>query len=150
MRAYYVYLNKKRDLQEEVGESVYIETWIHKKKTRKEKVLERLFKFADDFSDLGQRINFFSEDDEVKKYLIQAGSPYGLTVARFQGLKMFMLIAGFFVGGILFILRISVSAIHGHSYADSWITAARSYGSDPKRRKGRRRFRTSSLIFSTR
>lgn len=109
LRAYYVYLNEKRNLHEEIDESVYIETWIRKKKSRKEKVLERLFKFADDFSDLGQRVNFFSENGEVKKLLIQAGYPYGLTVARFQGLKIFMLIAGFFMGGILFILRFPMS-----------------------------------------
>ena len=65
-------------------------------------MFERLFKFADDFSDFGQRVNFFSENVEVKKYLIQAGSPYGLTVARFQGLKMFMLIAGFFIGDFIY------------------------------------------------
>src|SRR5690606_10717300 len=81
LRAYYVYLNAKRSLREEITESVYIETWIRKKKSRKEKILEKLFKFADDFSDLGQRINFFSENEEVKKLLIQAGYPYGLTVA---------------------------------------------------------------------
>ena len=109
LRAYYVYLNEKRALQEEIGESVYIETWTRKKKSRKEKVLERLFKFADDFSDLGQRINFFSENIEVKKYLIQAGSPYGLTVARFQGLKIFMLIARIFRWRILFILGFPMS-----------------------------------------
>src|SRR6478752_1887828 len=80
LRAYYVYLNEKRTLQEEIGESVYIETWSRKKKSRKEQLLERLFKFADDFSDLGQRVNFFSENVEVKKLLIQAGYPYALTV----------------------------------------------------------------------
>ena len=109
LRAYYIYLTKKRDLQDEVHDSVYVETWVQKKKTKKEKYIERLFKFADDFSDLGQRINFFSEDDEVKKYLVKAGSPYGLSVTRFQGLKMFMLIAGFFTGAVLLILRFPFS-----------------------------------------
>lgn len=109
LRAYYVYINKKRDLQEEVNESVRMELWLEKKKTRKEKYLERIFKFADDFTDLGQRVNFFSEDEEVKKYLIQAGSPYGLSVMRFQGLKMFMLIVGFFVGAVLLVLQFPLS-----------------------------------------
>lgn len=109
LRSFYVYLNEKRSLQEEINESVFNEHWIEKKKTRKEKSLEKIFKFADDFTDLGQRINFFSENDEVKMYLTQAGHPYGLTVARFQGLKMFMLVAGFFLGGILFILQFPFS-----------------------------------------
>lgn len=111
LRAYYVYLNEKRNLREGINDSVYIETWIGKKKSRKEKVLERLFKFADDFSDLGQRVNFFSENGEVKKLMIQAGHPYGLTVARFQGLKIFMLITGFFAGGGLFILGFPMSEL---------------------------------------
>lgn len=109
LRAYYIYLDKKRNLREELHDSIFIQTWTKKKKTKKEKNLERLFKFADDFSDLGQRINFSSENEEVKKLLTQAGFPYGLTVARFQGLKIFMMIAGLFIGGVLFILRFPLS-----------------------------------------
>ena len=113
--------NEKRDLQEEIADSVYVETWITKEENKKREVYGGLFKFADDFSDLGQRINFFSENVEVKKYLVQAGSPYGLTVTRFQGLKIFMLIAGFFIGGYFINLTVSIFAVHGHSNADSRI-----------------------------
>jgi tight adherence protein C len=56
-----------------------------------------------------QRINFFSENEDVKKWLIQAGYPYELTVERFQGLKIFLMIIGFFAGGFSLILLLPFS-----------------------------------------
>jgi tight adherence protein C len=95
----YKYLVQKRDLKDHLSEqSITTFTTYKKKQTRKEKLLNQVFKFADDFSTLGHRINFFSESHEVEKWLMQSGYPYSLTVDRFQGLKIFLLLMGFFLG----------------------------------------------------
>ncbi|GAE46658.1 hypothetical protein [Mesobacillus boroniphilus] len=94
LRSYYNYLLSKEDLKKEIHEKTFIYDAFEKKTTRKEKYLSKMFEFADDFSSIGQRVNFFSEDHEVKKLLMHAGYPYGLTVERFQGLKMFMMLSG--------------------------------------------------------
>jgi len=104
LRGVYVYLTKHRELKTTVSETLYVYDGFQKKVSRKEKMLAKMLHFADDFSDLGQRINFFSENADIKKYLIQAGHPYGLTVERFQGLKVFLLIIGVLVGGIMLVL----------------------------------------------
>ncbi|MBB2481858.1 type II secretion system F family protein [Bacillus sp. APMAM] len=109
LRSFYMYLVEKQKLKEEIKEKTFIQHSFERKLTRKEKVISRMFKFADDFSDLGQRINFFSENEDVKKLLTQAGFPYQLTIERFQGLKIFLLIIGFFIGAILLLLRFPFS-----------------------------------------
>ncbi|GIN88505.1 hypothetical protein J6TS2_48910 [Heyndrickxia sporothermodurans] len=111
LRSVYRYLLEKDRLKEEIKEKTFIENAFNKKVTRKEKIVSRILQFADDFSDLGQRINFFSENEDIKKLLTQAGFPYQLTVPRFQGLKMFLLIAGFFIGAIGLVLRFPFSQI---------------------------------------
>ncbi|MGV3465342.1 MAG: type II secretion system F family protein [Heyndrickxia sp.] len=109
LRSFYSYLIEKQSLKEEIKEKTFIQHSFERKLTRKEKAISRMFKFADDFSDLGQRVNFFSENDDVKKLLTQAGFPYQLTVERFQGLKIFLLILGFFIGAISLVLRLPFS-----------------------------------------
>lgn len=104
LRYIYVYWLKTKELKETVSETLYVYDAFNRKESRKEKLLKKMFHFADDFSDLGQRINFFSENGDVKKWLIQAGYPYGLTVQRFQGLKIFLTVAGLFIGGSLLVL----------------------------------------------
>ena len=128
LRSLYVYWRERKALKEEVEESLFIYDAFHRKVTRKEKLVAKMFKFADDFADLGQRINFFSENQEVKKWLIQAGYPYELTVERFQGLKIFLMIIGFFTGGISLILLLPFSQfmiillpIFGYMSAILWI-----------------------------
>ncbi|MBD8071133.1 type II secretion system F family protein [Bacillus sp. PS06] len=111
LRSFYQFLLKKEELNEEIKEQVYIYNAFEKKITRAEKLLIRTFRYADDFASLGQRINFFSENDEVKKWLMQAGHPYQLTVERFQGLKMFLLVIGLFIGGFSLILQLPYSQI---------------------------------------
>ncbi len=71
-----------------------------KKKNRRGRLIQKLTKYAEDFSDLGQRVNFFSENHDVENWLRKSGNSYNLTVERFQGLKIFLLIVGFF-GGVL-------------------------------------------------
>lgn len=111
LRSVYVYWRSHRELKKTVSDMLSVDNTFQKKASRKERILGRVLKFADDFSDLGQRINFFSENADVKKWLIQAGHPYGLTVERFQGLKMFLLIMGVIVGGLLLILRFPFSQL---------------------------------------
>lgn len=103
MRAVYVFWVKHRELKKVVFDTLVQET-LKKKVSKREKIIKKIFYFADDFTDLGQRINFFSENMDVRKWIIQAGSPYELTVERFQGLKIFVLIMGVSVGGILLVL----------------------------------------------
>ena len=111
LRSFYTYIIYKNDLKKEIEEKTYIYNSFEKKITRKEKILSKLFEYADDFSGIGQRVNFFSEDHDIQKLLIKAGYPYGLTVQRFQGLKMFFLVIGFIVGGICFLFRLPFSQI---------------------------------------
>lgn len=99
------YAGQREELNQKVSE--IIETGYRtekKKKSAKERLLEQTFRYADDFSTLGHRINFFSESQEVKRWLMQAGYPYQLTVERFQGLKIFLLLLGFVFGLASFIL----------------------------------------------
>lgn len=104
LKYFYDYLIEKQELEKHIEEKVVVNRFdIHKRKTRKEKILEKTFYYADDFSALGNRINFFSESHDVKRWLVQAGYPYGLTVERFQGLKIFLLLLGL-VMGILFMI----------------------------------------------
>ncbi len=109
LRSSYVYGQERSNLKEQVEESLFIYDSFHRKITRKEKFVAKMFKFADDFADLGQRINFFSENEDVKKWLIKAGYPYELTIERFQGMKIFLMIVGFFTGGISLILLLPFS-----------------------------------------
>lgn len=104
LRSFYSYWIKRKELKEIVTEKLYVYDAFKKKVSRKEKVFDKILHFADDFSDLGQRINFFSENAEVKKWIIQAGYPYGLTVERFQGLKIFLLIISGVLGGMMLVL----------------------------------------------
>lgn len=109
LRSFYVFIVDKQRLKAEIEEKTYIYNPFSTKITRKEKLLAKLFVYADDFSTLGNRVNFFSETEEVRKWLTQAGHPYQLTVDRFQGLKMFALVIGFLIGGISFVLRLPFS-----------------------------------------
>lgn len=83
---------------QEVAEERFIGSKVHKKKSNRERIIGRMLRYADDFSNLGHRINFFSESQDIKRLLMQAGYPYNLTVERFQGLKIFLLIVGFILG----------------------------------------------------
>lgn len=98
----------KQHIEDQVIESPY---GLKVKKSRGEKTLEKTFHYADDFSSLGNRINFFSESHDVERWLMQASYPYNLTVERFQGLKIFMMLVGFVVGFMLMIIRFPLSQV---------------------------------------
>lgn len=111
LRSFYHFLTLKENLKEEIKEKIFVENVFDKKVTRREKMIAKMLHYADDFSSIGQRINFFSENHEVKKLLMQAGFPYQLTIERFQGLKIFLLIIGLIIGGILLVLRFPYSEV---------------------------------------
>ncbi|QQK81403.1 type II secretion system F family protein [Salicibibacter cibi] len=102
--SFYRYLEQRRELKQHVHEIAELETSLKNVATRKEKVLSKVFKFSDDLSALGHRINFFSETIDVEKWLMLSGYPLGLSVDRFQGLKIFSLLFGAVVGIFLFVL----------------------------------------------
>jgi tight adherence protein C len=111
LRNYYNYLILKEELKEEIKEKTFIYNAFEKKVTRKDKAISKILQYADDFSAIGQRINFFSENHDVQKLLMQAGFPYQLTVERFQGLKIFLLVVGLIIGGISLVLRLPFAEI---------------------------------------
>ncbi|RCW65843.1 type II secretion system F family protein [Saliterribacillus persicus] len=111
LRSFYSYTVYKQELRKELKEQTYVQNIFEKKETRKDKMLAKVFQYADDFSHIGQRINFYSENHDVKKWLMQAGYPYQLTVDRFQGLKIFFMIIGVIIGGIGLILRLPFSEL---------------------------------------
>ena len=102
VRHYYVFSREKRELLEHISDVTYTDVFEKKtkKKNRRGRLIQKLTKYAEDFSDLGQRVNFFSENHDVENWLRKSGNSYNLTVERFQGLKIFLLIVGFF-GGVL-------------------------------------------------
>lgn len=111
LRNIYIFLILKADLKEEIKEKTFIYDAFEKKATRKEKLISKILQYADDFTEVGQRMNFFSENYEIRKKLMLAGYPYQLTVERFQGLKIFLLIIGLIIGGVFFVLRFPFSEL---------------------------------------
>ncbi|MGY3717846.1 type II secretion system F family protein [Sutcliffiella cohnii] len=109
----YKYSIEKRELKEYI-EKVTTEAFYfgkEKKPSRVSKVIARLSKYADDFSNLGERINFFSETQDLEETLKKAGYPHQLTVARLQGLKIVFVIIGFLMGASSVILGLPFSNI---------------------------------------
>lgn len=111
LRYSYNYTIYKSDLKKKTREEHFLEDVVEKKETRKEKIITKIFHYADNFSDIGQRINFYSEDHNVNQWLTESGHPYKLTTNRFHGLKIFFMIIGVFIGGIAMILRLPFSEI---------------------------------------
>jgi len=111
LRSIYIYWLSYKELRQTVATTLYVYDGYTKRVSKKQKMIEKFLHFSDDFSDLGQRINFFSENIDVKKWLTQAGHPYKLTVEQFQGLKIFFLIIGFIFGAILLVIGFLFSQI---------------------------------------
>lgn len=111
IRNWSVYVQEKRGVLVHVSELTSMDAFDKKKKKRKQKanLFQRLTGYADEFADLGQRINFFSENIEVADWLKKSGNPYNLTLARFQGLKILLFIIGFFAGMLAFIIGFPLS-----------------------------------------
>lgn len=112
LKSYYNYSLEKQELKQHIQEVVEAHSlYAEKPKSRKEKLLEKIFYYADDFSALGSRINFFSESHEIERWLMQASYPYQLNVERFQGLKIFAFLFGGVIGVLLLIIGFPLSYI---------------------------------------
>ncbi|MBT2691242.1 type II secretion system F family protein [Bacillus sp. ISL-47] len=112
LKSFYDYLIEKQELKKHIQDNVFVNRFsLKRRKSSSEKWLEKTFYYADDFSSLGNRVNFFSESQDVEKWLMQASYPYGLTVERFQGLKIFALLVGFVIGFMLIIIQFPMSQI---------------------------------------
>lgn len=111
LRHYSLYIQEKRVLIEHISDVTNTDAFEKKEKRKGRRAVwfEKMTKYADEFSDLGQRINFFSENADVSEWLRKSGNPYQLTVERFQGLKIFLLVVGFFAGMISFIIGLPFS-----------------------------------------
>ncbi|MEL3973660.1 type II secretion system F family protein [Rossellomorea oryzaecorticis] len=110
MRHLYVYLQKKQELQVHLNESVAnFEQSLRKKETLTSKILKKVLKYGDDFSSIGQRVNFFSEEKDVEDWLRKSGNSLELTVERFQGIKIYLAFIGLVSGIILFIIQFPLS-----------------------------------------
>ncbi|SFD94596.1 tight adherence protein C [Lentibacillus persicus] len=107
----WTFLREKRFVIEHVSDVTNVDPFEkkEKKKNRRAEIFSRATKYADDFADLGQRINFFSENHMVEEWLRKSGNPLKLTVARFQGLKIFLLVIGFFSGFLFVIIGLPFS-----------------------------------------
>lgn len=101
----YSYSKSKETLKVHLNEVALTQAMIReKKRSLFDRMIMFLSRYADDFSAIGERINFYSESPDVEVLLTKAGKPYGLTVARFQGFKIVCVILGFIIGTFLFIL----------------------------------------------
>ncbi|WP_433746734.1 type II secretion system F family protein [Falsibacillus pallidus] len=110
IRNWYLYTTRKKQLSLHLEEQLKSpDDMYRRKETLSSKALKRVTKYADDFSSIGQRINFFSENHEVDEWLRKAGNPLELTVERFQGIKMFLAFAGLIAGIVLFIIQFPLS-----------------------------------------
>ncbi|GEL76466.1 type II secretion system F family protein [Tenuibacillus multivorans] len=107
----WTFLDDKRDVLEHVSDVTHIDPFEkkEKKKNRRAEVFSQMTKYADDFADIGQRINFFSENHMVDEWLRKSGNPLKLSVARFQGLKILLLIIGFITGILATIMGLPFS-----------------------------------------
>ena len=70
VRHYYVFSREKRELLEHISDVTYTDVLKRKqkKKNRRGRLIQKLTKYAEDFSDLGQRVNFFSENHDVENW----------------------------------------------------------------------------------
>jgi tight adherence protein C len=111
LRHLYVFQQEKKELMGYVQEAVQAEHGhrYRKKEALAEKAVKRLSKFADDFSSMGQRINFFSEPHDVEDWLRRSGYPFDLTVERFQGIKIFFALAGLTLAAMMFVIGIPLA-----------------------------------------
>ncbi|QFT87762.1 Bacterial type II secretion system protein F domain protein [Bacillus sp. THAF10] len=109
----YQYKTKKKVLTGHLNEVIVERSFLGKpeKTTRISKLIAKLSKYADDFSALGERINFFSESSDLAVLLKKAGYPYELTVGRLQGAKIVFFILGFLAGATSVILGLPFSNI---------------------------------------
>lgn len=112
IKEWYRFINEKHKLISHVHEATGYQNFeARKPQTSTERLIKRILKYADDYTAVGQRINFFSESHEVEDWLLKAGRPLDLTVARFQGVKIVLALIGFFLGSLFFLLGLPFSQV---------------------------------------
>ncbi|WNC15536.1 type II secretion system F family protein [Brevibacillus brevis] len=110
LKEWYLYSSEKRKLIDHMYDVTGYRSYdVRKPETASERVLKRLLRYGDDYSALGQRLNFFSESHEVEDWLLKAGRPLDLTVARFQGVKIVLSLLGVIAGSVFFVLSLPFS-----------------------------------------
>ncbi|WP_461611983.1 type II secretion system F family protein [Cytobacillus kochii] len=108
----YQYSKQKQYLKAHLQEiAVTSSVLVAGKKGRLEKTIQFLARYADDFSTLGERINFYSESEEVDKLLKRSGNPYELSVKRFQGFKIVFILLGLLLGFFMVIMGFPLANI---------------------------------------
>lgn len=101
----YLYSKEKESLNLHLHEIIVAkQNVMSMRKSIDERVIRFLTHYADDFSTLGERINFYSETDDIEALLQKSGNPYRLTTSEIQGMKIVSAIIGFGIGVILFFL----------------------------------------------
>ena len=110
LRNLYIYFQNKKHVVYRIEQTIFYKADTKQKNdSTLIKTIKRITKYSDDFSSIGQRVNFFSEPHEVEDWLRKAGNPLDLTVERFQGIKMFFTFAGFFLGVTFLVLGFPLS-----------------------------------------
>jgi tight adherence protein C len=110
LKEWYRYSVEKRKLIDHVYDVTGCKIYdVRKPETASERLIKRILRYGDDYAAVGQRLNFFSESHEVEDWLLKAGRPLDLTVARFQGVKIVMALLGVIVGCVFFILGVPFS-----------------------------------------
>lgn len=108
----YRHLVRKEEVTDYLEDSVFTDISTKNKKVSLiEKITKKVITYADDFSPIGQRINFFSEEHEVRSWLQKAGFPLDLTVEKFQGIKMFLAFVGMIIGVAFVILGMPLASV---------------------------------------
>ncbi|MGE8207121.1 type II secretion system F family protein [Heyndrickxia sp. NPDC080065] len=82
-----------------------------KKTSFVKKLIKHLSKYADDLSNIGERINFMSESADIKLLLEKSGNPFELSVNRFQGFKIVCVFGGLLLGSFCVIMGLPLSNI---------------------------------------
>ena len=108
---YYRYHVRRKSLTKHINEvTIRGNAFIgNKKKSTIEKIVHHLGKYADDFSTVGERINFLSESSEVEVLLQKSGSMDKISVSQFQGFKIVFAIIGLFISLIFIILGLPLA-----------------------------------------
>ncbi|MBO8164388.1 MAG: type II secretion system F family protein [Brevibacillus sp.] len=110
LKEWYRYTVERQKLIHHVHDLTGRRTYdIRKPETASQRMLKRLLRYGDDYAALGQRFNFFSESHEVEDWLLKAGRPLDLPVARFQGVKIVLTLFGFIAGIFFFLLGFPLS-----------------------------------------
>jgi len=109
----YKYKTQHRVLKNHLNEAVYTRLGYQSKKKENavSKTIKILGRYAEDFSHIGERINFMSESQDVEILLKKAGNPYTVTVSQFQGFKIVFAILGVIISLFYIVLGMPLANI---------------------------------------